>query len=60
MIAALKGKQWVAVYDGFGGDDEPIDSVANQLRSLGQKEAFKPLRVRSTPDGNLYQYFEEL
>ncbi len=49
----------MAIYDAYGGDDEPIDVVANQLRNLGQKEAFKPLRVKSIPDGNTYQYFEE-
>ncbi len=59
LIAALKQKQWVAVYDGYGGNDEPIDSVANQLRGLGQKEAFAPLRVKNTPDSNTYQKFEE-
>ncbi len=59
LLAALKQKQWVAVYDAYGGNDEPIDSVASKLRSLGQKEAFAPLRVRHTPDGNVYQCFEE-
>ncbi len=49
----------MAVYDSYGGNDEPIDVVANQLRSLGQKEAFSPLRVRNTPDANTYQRFEE-
>jgi flavorubredoxin/flavin reductase (DIM6/NTAB) family NADH-FMN oxidoreductase RutF len=59
LLAALNQKQWVAVYDAYGGNDEPIDAVAAQLRSLGQKEAFEPLRVRQAPDGNLYQRFEE-
>ena len=59
MLAALKQKQWTAIYDGYGGNDEPIDSVANKIRSLGQKEAFKPLRVKGTPDGTTYQKFEE-
>ena len=59
LLAALKPKQWVAVYDAYGGNDEPIDSVAAQLRSLGQKEAFEPLRIRQVPDGNDYQRCEE-
>ncbi len=42
LLAALKPKQWVGCYDAFGGDDEPIDSVAGQLRGLGQKSAFDP------------------
>ena len=59
LLAALKPKQWVACYDAFGGNDQPIDSVASQLRGLGQKEAFAPLRVRQAPDGNDYQRCEE-
>ncbi len=59
MLAALKSKQWVAVYDAYGGNDEPIDSVANQLRALAQNEAFAPLRVRVPPDEKTFQRFEE-
>ena len=59
LLAALKPKQWVGGYDAFGGDDEPIDTVASKLRSLGQKTAFEPLRVRQVPGGNDYQRCEE-
>ena len=59
LLAALNGKQLVGVYDAFGGDDEPIDSVAGQLRSQGQKEAFSPLRIRLLPQGGDYQRCEE-
>jgi len=48
-----------AVYDAFGGNDEPIDSLASKLRELGQKEAFSPLRVKNIPDPIIYQQFEE-
>ena len=59
LLAALHGKQWVGVYDAFGGDDEPIDAVASQLRAQGQKEAFAPLRIRQLPSGADYQRCEE-
>ena len=59
LLAALQPKQWVACYDAYGGNDEPIDTVASQLRGLGQKEAFEPLRIRQVPDGNDYQRCEE-
>ncbi|MFM7087491.1 MAG: flavin reductase [Cyanobium sp.] len=59
LLAALKPKQWVAVYDAYGGDDQPIDTVASQLRSLGQKEAFAPLRIRQVPGAADYQLCEE-
>jgi flavorubredoxin/flavin reductase (DIM6/NTAB) family NADH-FMN oxidoreductase RutF len=59
LLAALNGKQLVGVYDAFGGDDEPIDSVAGQLRSQGQNDAFPPLRIRQLPQGGDYQRCEE-
>ena len=59
LLAALKPKQWIGSYDAYGGNDEPIDAVATQLRSMGQKEAFEPLRVRQVPDANDYQRCEE-
>ncbi len=59
LLAALKKKQWIGVYDAYGGNDQPIDVVASQLQILGQKTAFEPLRVRTIPDSNTYQRFEE-
>ncbi len=59
MLAALKPKQWVGVYESYGENDQPIDVIANQLRSLGQKEGFSPLRVKKSPDAKIFQQFEE-
>ncbi|MEB3349480.1 MAG: diflavin flavoprotein [Cyanobacteriota bacterium] len=59
LLAALQTKQWVACYDAFGGNDEPIDTVAAQLRALGQKSAFEPLRIRQVPQTGDYQRCEE-
>ena len=59
LLAALKPKQWVACYDAFGGNDEAIDTVAGQLRALGQKSAFEPLRIRQVPQTGDYQRCEE-
>ena len=59
LLAAVKPKQWVACYDAFGGNDEPIDTVASKLRSLGQKAAFEPLRIRQVPHADDYQRCEE-
>jgi len=59
LLAALKPKQLVGVYDAFGGNDEPIDAVADQLRSQGLKPAFEPLRIRQLPQGGDYQRCEE-
>jgi flavorubredoxin/flavin reductase (DIM6/NTAB) family NADH-FMN oxidoreductase RutF len=59
LLAALQPKQWVACYDAFGGNDEAIDTVAAQLRSLGQPQAFEPLRIRQVPQADDYQRCEE-
>ncbi|MDM7951894.1 MAG: diflavin flavoprotein [Cyanobium sp. CZS 25K] len=59
LLAALQPKQWVGCYDAFGGNDEPIDTLAGQLRNLGQKWAFEPLRIRQVPGGADYQRCEE-
>ncbi|MEB3168148.1 MAG: diflavin flavoprotein [Synechococcaceae cyanobacterium] len=59
LLAALQPGQWVACYDAFGGNDEPIDTVASQLRGLAQKQAFEPLRIRQVPTAEDYQRCEE-
>ncbi len=59
LLAALNPKQWVGIYDAYGGNDEPIDTVADRLRSLGQQEGFAPLRIHHVPDPGDYQRCEE-
>ncbi len=59
LLAALNPKQLVGVYDAFGGNDEPIDAVADQLRAQGLKQAFSPLRIKQLPQGSDYQRCEE-
>ncbi len=59
LLAALKPKQLVGCYDSFGGNDKPIDTVIGQLRELGPKEAFVPLRIRQVPQSADYQRCEE-
>ncbi|OUT73314.1 MAG: diflavin flavoprotein A [Synechococcus sp. TMED19] len=59
LLAALKAKQPVGLYDAYGGNDEPIDAVASQLRELGHRSGFQPLRIRSVPDAAAYQLCEE-
>ena len=59
LLAALQKKQWVGVYDAYGGNDQPIDALTEQLRSLGLNEGFEPLRIREVPKGGDYQRCEE-
>ena len=59
VLAALQTKQPVGLYDAYGGNDEPIDTIAAQLRELGHAAGFAPLRIRSVPDAAAYQLCEE-
>jgi flavorubredoxin/flavin reductase (DIM6/NTAB) family NADH-FMN oxidoreductase RutF len=59
LLAALQAKQPVGLYDAYGGNDDPIDAIAAQLRELGHSQAFAPLRIRSVPDAAAYQLCEE-
>ena len=59
LLAALNPKQRVGIYDAYGGNDEPIDTVADRLRSLVQQEGFAPLRIHHVPDPGDYQRCEE-
>ena len=59
VLACLKKDQWIGIYEPYGGNEEPIDVVSEKLRRLGQKEGFKPLRVREDPNSSIYQQFEE-
>jgi flavin reductase (DIM6/NTAB) family NADH-FMN oxidoreductase RutF len=49
----------VGLYDAYGGNDEPIDAINQQLRDLGHAEAFPPLRIRTVPDATAFQQCEE-
>ncbi len=59
VLAALRPSQPVGLYDAYGGNDEPIDAIGQQLRDLGHAEAFPPLRIRTVPDATAFQQCEE-
>lgn len=59
LLALAKDKQAIGVFDAYGGNDEPIDSLLNQFRNLGLKIAFPPIRIKDTPQDSTYQLCEE-
>ncbi|MGF1516480.1 MAG: diflavin flavoprotein, partial [Nodosilinea sp.] len=59
ILAAVHGKQTIGLYESYGGNDEPIDPLANKFQDLGLISAFAPLRIKDTPTGGLYQSCEE-
>jgi len=59
IIAAAKDKQAIGVFECYGGDDEPIDTLLGKFRDLGLKPGFSPIRVKDTPTEQTYQLCEE-
>ncbi|MEQ8463413.1 diflavin flavoprotein [Coleofasciculus sp. E1-EBD-02] len=59
ILAAVKSKQTVGLFESYGGDDEPIDPLLGQFRNLGLKEGFAAIRVKETPTEATYQLCEE-
>ncbi len=60
IFAAIKDKkQAFGLFECYGGDDEPIDPLANKFRALGLTPAFAPIRVKTEPDEQTYQTCDE-
>jgi flavorubredoxin/flavin reductase (DIM6/NTAB) family NADH-FMN oxidoreductase RutF len=59
LLAAVKAKQTIGLFEAYGGDDEPIDPLVNQFRDLGLTLGFDPIRIKSTPTDMTYQLCEE-
>lgn len=59
ILASVKAKQTFALYESYGGDDEPIDPLASKLKDLGLIEAFPPIKIKENPHESIYQICEE-
>lgn len=59
VLAAVKGKQAIGLYESGGGDDEPIDPLLIKFRDLGLSEAFPAIRIKDSPSENTYKLCEE-
>ncbi len=59
VLAAVKGKQVIGLYESGGGDDEPIDPLLGKFRDLGLSEAFPAIRIKTSPNENTYKLCEE-
>ena len=59
ILAAANAKQTIGLFESYGEDDEPIDTILTQFRSIGVKEAFSSIRIKETPDEATYQLCEE-
>ncbi|MEL6382384.1 MAG: diflavin flavoprotein [Cyanobacteria bacterium J06626_18] len=59
IFAAAKDKQTVGLFESYGGDDEPIDTLATRFQDLELQTGFAPIRIKDTPDEAIYQLCEE-
>lgn len=59
ILAVVKEKQFVGFFEGFGGDDEPIDSLRQRFVQQGVKEGFPAIKIKETPSPSTFQMCEE-
>ena len=59
LMASVNTKQGIGLVESYGGDDEPIDPLANKFRELELKDGFAPIRVKTEPTDVTYQLCEE-
>ncbi|MGB7058626.1 MAG: diflavin flavoprotein [Geitlerinemataceae cyanobacterium] len=59
VLVAAKDKQAIGIFEAYGGNDEPIDTLVGKFRDVGLKPGFKPIRIEATPDEQIYQLCEE-
>ena len=55
LLAVAKNKQVVGLFESYGGDDEPIDTLRRKFIDLGIKEAFPAIRIKNNPTESTYQ-----
>ena len=59
ILAGVNNKKTFGLFESYGGDDEPVDTLQAKLQDLDLKVAFDPIRVKDTPAEALYQLCEE-
>ncbi|AFZ22861.1 putative flavoprotein [Cylindrospermum stagnale PCC 7417] len=59
LLAVTKDKQVVGLFESYGGDDEPIDTLRRKFIDLGVKEAFPAIRIKDVPSASTFQLCEE-
>jgi len=59
ILASVNSKQSVALFESYGGDDEPIDTLLGSFREIGTRVGFEPIRIKNEPSDELYQLCQE-
>ncbi len=59
VIASVNKKQSISLFESYGGNDEPIDTLSTRFREMGAAVGFSPIRVKDSPTEELYQLCQE-
>ncbi len=59
IFAAAHEKQYIGLFESFGGEDQSIDLTNNRFKDLGLIPAFPMIRVRENPTELTYQLCDE-
>ena len=59
ILAGVNNKKNFGLFESYGGDDEPIDTLHTKLQDLDLTVAFEPIRIKDTPGEATYQLCEE-
>lgn len=59
ILASVNDKQFIAMFESYGGDDEPIDPLLTKFLELGLTKGFPSIRIKDTPSEQTYQLCEE-
>ncbi|OUL22135.1 diflavin flavoprotein A [Nostoc sp. T09] len=59
LLSVVNSKQLVGLFECYGGDDEPIDTLRRKFIDLGVKEAFPAIRIKEAPSASTYQLCAE-
>jgi flavorubredoxin/flavin reductase (DIM6/NTAB) family NADH-FMN oxidoreductase RutF len=59
ILAAANAKQYISMFESYGGNDEPVDPLVTKFCEVGLQVAFTPIRIKDTPCENTYQVCEE-
>lgn len=59
ILGSAKQKQFVGIFESYGGEDQSIDLLNNRLKDLGLTTGFPKISIRDIPSEATYQLCEE-
>jgi flavin reductase (DIM6/NTAB) family NADH-FMN oxidoreductase RutF len=59
LLAVVKNKQVVGLYESYGGDDEPIDTLRRKFLEHGVREGFPAIRIKEEPNNDVFRAADE-